>query len=103
MRSRFSGAAACAVLFALHASRAAATCGSTACFLVTQTSEGTASQGSLTADLSFQYVDQSRLLSGGEEVDEVLTPGIDFETGEIEPDHHREIRTQLATLRADLV
>jgi hypothetical protein len=104
MRSRsFGRALALVVLSVALAPRAGATCGSTACFLVTQTSEGAASKGTLTADLSFQYVDQSRLLSGSDEVGEVLTPGIDFEAGEIEPDHHREIRTQTAIVRADLV
>lgn len=103
MRSRFRGATFALVCAVLLATRAAATCGSTACFLVTQTSEGAPSKGAFTVDLSYQFIDQDRLLSGGDEVDEVLTPGIDFTAREIEPDHHREIRTQTTIVRADLV
>lgn len=87
----------------LTAPQARATCGSTACFLVTEMSEGTASRGSLTVDLSYQFVDQSRLLEGGHEVPEVLTPGVSFEEGELELDHHREIRTQTTIVKADVV
>lgn len=71
-----------------------ATCGSAGCFLVTGTEQGLTGTGKLGFDLSYRYVDQDVKLAGSDDVPEVLAPKIDFETGEIEPDHHREIRTQ---------
>jgi hypothetical protein len=93
--------ALCLWLFA-GALPAAATCGSASCFLVTGTTDGPPSRGTLLVDLSFRYVDQSRKLAGTEEVGEVLTPRIDFENEVIEPDHHREISTLDTRLQVDL-
>ncbi|HEU4403071.1 MAG TPA: hypothetical protein VFT43_13305 [Candidatus Polarisedimenticolia bacterium] len=81
---------------------AAATCGSANCFLVTGTREGVAARGALTVDLSYRYVVQDRKLSGTRRVSEVVTPRIDFENRLIEPDHHREIRTQNTLVQLDL-
>lgn len=90
-------------LFALMpAAPIGATCGSANCFLITGTEQGVGHQGHLTVDLSFRYVDQDRKLSGTDEVDEVLTPKVDLENGVLEPDHHREIRTQNTLVEIDM-
>jgi hypothetical protein len=81
---------------------AGATCGSANCFLVTGTQEGVGAKGSFIVDLSYRYVDQSRKLSGTRDVGEVLTPKVDFGGGTLEPDHHREIRTQNTLVEVDL-
>lgn len=81
---------------------AGATCGSAQCFLVTQTTESTLPEGKLSLDLTFQFIPQSRRLQGRDEVGEVLAPKIDFEDGTIEPDHHREIRTQNTLVQLSL-
>jgi hypothetical protein len=81
---------------------ARATCGSANCFLVTGTQEGAAPKGTIIVDLSYRYVDQSRKLFGSEEVGEVLAPKVDFEGGTLEPDHHREVRTQNTLVQVDL-
>jgi len=82
------------LVLVLVATPAGATCGSAGCFLVTGTEEGLAGTGKLGFDLSYRYVDQDVKLAGSDDVSEVLAPKIDFEAGTIEPDHHREIRTQ---------
>jgi hypothetical protein len=79
-----------------------ATCGSANCFLMTGTQEGVNASGILTIDLSYRFISQGRRLSGSHEVPEVLAPKIDFENGLIEPDHHREIRTQNTLVEIDL-
>ncbi len=81
---------------------ARATCGSANCFLVTGTQEGVAGSGILTVDLSYRYVDMDRKLSGSHRTDDVLTPKVDFENGVLDPDHHREIRTQNSLVEIDL-
>jgi hypothetical protein len=83
----------------LAAAPAAATCGSAQCFLDTGSGDGLQSPHTLYVDLSFQYIDQSRKADGSSGTAEVLTPGIDFEEGLIEPDHHREIRTENTLVR----
>ena len=87
----------------LLAPAAGATCGSASCFLVTGTREGVQEKGRITIDLSYQYVNQSRMLDGSHGTDEVLTPKVDFETGELEPNHHREIRTQNTLVDLDIM
>src|SRR5262245_29850585 len=74
-------------------SRLQASCGSAGCFLITGTQEAVNSPGEVTLDFSFRYIPQDRKLEGTDEVDEVLVPKVNFEDGEIEPDHHREIST----------
>src|SRR5262249_41814991 len=78
-----------------------ATCGSTACFLSTRTQDGTLLSHTFRLDLSYRYVDQSRMRFGGSSTDEVLTPGVNFDEGVLEPNHHREIRTGFHVLQAD--
>lgn len=53
-------------------------------------------------DLSYRYVDQSRKREGSSSTDEVLTPGVEFDHGELELDHHRELRTGFHVVQADL-
>jgi len=83
-------------------SPAGATCGSANCFLVTGTTEGAVPEGTMTVDLSFRFIPQDRKLRGRDAVSEVLTPRIDFENELIEPDHHREIRTQNTLAQMDV-
>jgi len=78
-----------------------ATCGSTACFLSTRTQDGTLLGHTFRLDLSYRYVDQSRRRLGSSSTDEVLTPGVNFAEGILEPDHHREIRTGFHVIQAD--
>jgi hypothetical protein len=81
--------------------RADATCGSTACFLSTRTQDGALLRHTFRFDLSYRYVDQSRKREGTSSVDEVLTPGVNFGTGELELNHHREIKTDFHVVQAD--
>jgi outer membrane putative beta-barrel porin/alpha-amylase len=93
-RSRVWLLAGClGVTMAFGFSSSRASCGSANCFLVTGTQEGMNDPGQVTLDFSYRYVPQDRKLSGSERVDEVLVPKVNFEDGEIEPDHHREIST----------
>jgi hypothetical protein len=86
----------------LEAPPARAACGATSCFLVTETTETPVPEGSVRIDLSLHFIPQDRRLEGSDEVREVLVPKIDFESGDIEPDHHREIRTQNTMAQLDL-
>lgn len=79
-----------------------ATCSSTACFLSTLTQEGPLPRKGFRLDLSYRYVDQSRKREGSSSTDEVLTPGVEFDHGELELNHHRELRTGFQLLQADL-
>jgi hypothetical protein len=79
-----------------------AACGATSCFLVTETTETPVPEGAVRIDFSLHFIPQDRRLDGSDEVREVLVPKIDFESGEIEPDHHREIRTQNTMVQMDL-
>jgi hypothetical protein len=69
---------------------------------VTTSSEGVSAAGVFTVDLSFRYLDQDRKRSGSSSVSEVLTPMVDFETGTIVPDDHRESTTASSVLELDL-
>ncbi len=102
-RLRLPVVVSCAVVLALAVPDAAhATCGSTACFLSTLTQDGPLPRHGFRMDLSYRYVDQSRKREGSSSTDEVLTPGVDFANQELEPDHHREIKTGFHVVEADL-
>lgn len=89
--------------FVLSAADSAhATCGSTACFLNTLTQDGPLAKHAFRLDLSYRYVDQSRKRAGSSATDEVVTPGVEFATGELEPNHHRELRTGYQLVQADM-
>jgi hypothetical protein len=77
-----------------------ASCGAASCFVATGTHEGLLEPGRVVVDLSFAYVPQTRKLRGTASTGEVLVPAIEIETGEIEPDHHREISTRNVTAEA---
>lgn len=100
--NRLARLAAGALLVLMPASSARATCGAANCFLITGTEQGLGPRGRLSVDLSFRYVLQDRKLSGSRKVGEVLTPKVDFENGVLEPDHHREIRTQNTLVELDM-
>ena len=91
-------------LQALAAQGAArATCGSATCFIDTSGGEGLPLPSTVRVDLSFRYVDQDRKLAGTREVAEVLTPKVNFEQRVLEPDHHREVRTQNSLIQLDML
>ena len=70
-----------------------ASCAASTCFLVTGTQEGITNPGQVIMDLSYRYITMDRPQRGSKSTSEALTAGIDFASGEIEPDHHRELRT----------
>src|SRR5262249_40399279 len=72
-----------------------------ACFLATRTQDGALARGTFRFDLSYRYVDQSRKREEGSSTDLVLTPGVHFEEGVLEPNHHEEIRTDYHLVQAD--
>lgn len=72
---------------------AQASCASSTCFLVTGTQDGIANPGQLIMDLSYRYITMDSPQRGSKSTREALTAGLDFATGEIEADHHRELRT----------
>jgi hypothetical protein len=103
LQSTFAHAAAMSALIVSSAVGPAwASCGSATCFLVTHSEQGAQAAGSFRADLSFGYVDQTRKLDGSSSTSEVLVPKINFETGTIDLDHHREISTRNSKLKLDL-
>ena len=83
------------------AAPAHATCGTTACFLSTLTQEGTLGARKLRLDLSYRFVDQSRKREGSSSTEEVLTPGVNFASGELEFGHHRELKTDFHVVQVD--
>lgn len=89
---RLAPAALLAAAAILAARPASASCGSASCFLVMQ--EGVGTPREFRFDLTFQYIDQDRGLRGTDHVGEVLTPHVDFEEGEIEPDAHLQLSTR---------
>lgn len=83
------------MLFAVAVTRpGAASCGSATCFLVTHAEEGVEEAGSFQVDLSYRYVDQTRMLDGSHSTGEVLVRKINFEDQVIEPGHHLEVSTR---------
>jgi hypothetical protein len=70
-----------------------ASCGTATCPSTTTSVEGVSAAGVFTVDLGFRVIDQDRKLAGSHSTGEVLTPMVDFETGTIEPDDHREVTT----------
>jgi len=70
-----------------------ASCAASTCFLVTGTQDGIANPGQLIMDLSYRYITMDRPQHGSSRASEALTASADFATGEIEADHHRELRT----------
>jgi len=86
----------------LTTERALASCGSSNCFLHTGTQEGVFIPGQVVLDLSYRYITQDRKLRGSSSTNEVLVPKVDFENGELELAHHRELRTVNMLAQLDL-
>jgi hypothetical protein len=91
-----------AAILLLHSSGAHASCGGANCFLVTGTQEGMVQAGGIVVDLSYRFVPMDQPQTGSEKSAEALVPAIDFETGTIEPDHHRELRTNNELVQLDV-
>lgn len=91
-----------AAVFFLAWQSAHASCGGANCFLVTGTLEGIAPRGGVSVDLSYRFVPMDEPQTGSNESAEALVPAIDFEAREIEPDHHRELRTNNELVQLDV-
>ncbi|MDC4206980.1 MAG: transporter (plasmid) [Candidatus Manganitrophus sp.] len=90
-------------LLAMLTSKVAfASCGSANCFLVTGTQEGIAIPGQIIIDLSYRFIPMDQPQKGRNKVSEAFTPGVNFSTGEIEPAHHREVRTNNELAQMDV-
>ena len=72
---------------------AEAACGSSNCSLISGTQSGVTSKGRFVFDLSHRYILQDDKQKGSGDTSEVLVPKVNFETKELELDHHRELRT----------
>ena len=84
-----------AVLFALNfSSMAEASCGASNCTLIRGSQSGLASEGRFVVDLSYRYIRQDDKKKGSSDFDgNIDVAKVEFETGLIEPAHHREFRT----------
>jgi hypothetical protein len=80
--------AACLEAFAVTAY----TCDSSSCALVTRGLIGLMPKRALRVDFSFRYTDDGRGMEGSQKADEVLRPKIVFETGQVIPGVHQDIR-----------
>jgi hypothetical protein len=101
MRGR-SLAVVIATALAHAAAAPAPACDSTSCALVTKGSGGGLPKGKLRVDLSFRQTDQTEPYAGGDPVDAVLRPKVDFERGFILSDYHREVGGRERYLQCDL-
>ena len=77
------------LLAVLRISPAAASCGSTSCFLVIGSQAGVPQQGMLTMNLTYNYVNQGDLLDGTTGI----IPEVDTKGRRLIPNHHLETRT----------
>ncbi|MFQ5597744.1 MAG: hypothetical protein ACE5GK_06800 [Nitrospiria bacterium] len=90
------------LLFSLHVSNALASCGSANCFLVTGTQEGISNPGQMTLDISYRYIPMDDFQRGSGSAGEAIVPKVNFGSGLIEPDHHREVRTVNELMQVDV-
>ncbi len=75
-------------------SLAEASCGSSNCTLIRGSQSGLANEGRFVVDLSYRYIRQTDKKKGSSNFDgNVDVAKVEFETGVIEPAHHREFRT----------
>ncbi|NOY62634.1 MAG: transporter [Gammaproteobacteria bacterium] len=79
-----------------------ASCGSSNCFLNAGAENKIFAPGQVMLDLSYRYIVQDRKLRGSSGTNEVLVPKVDFENGEFELQHHRELRTVNMLAQLDL-
>lgn len=81
---------------------AEASCGSANCFLVTGTQDGIANPGQIILDLSYRFIPMDQVHRGSKGADEAVVPKVDFETGTILLNHHREVRTNNELAQLDI-
>jgi outer membrane putative beta-barrel porin/alpha-amylase len=75
-------------------SLAEASCGSSNCTLIRGSQSGLAEKGRFVVDLSYRYIRQTDKRKGSSDFNgNVDVAKVEFETGSIEPEHHRELRT----------
>ena len=75
-------------------SLAEASCGSSNCTLIRGSQSGLASKGRFVVDLSYRYIRQTDAKKGSSDFNgNVDVAKVEFETGTIEREHHREFRT----------
>ncbi len=74
-------------------SYAEAACGSANCSLIRGTQAGVTNKGRFVFDISHRYILQDDKQKGSGDTSEVLVPKVNFESRELELDHHRELRT----------
>ena len=84
------------------AARPAGACDSSACQLVTRGQSGLMPKGALRVDLSYRQTDETRLMLGSEETDQVLRPKVDFENRRLTPGYHDELGGTSRFLQLDL-
>lgn len=71
-----------------------ASCGSSNCTLIRGSQSGLANEGRFVVDLSYRYIRQTDKKKGSSDFSgNVDVAKVEFETGTIEPAHHREFRT----------
>jgi hypothetical protein len=80
----------------------ASACDSSTCLLVTRGQSGLLAKGALRVDLSFRQTDLTDRMRGGQEIDQVLRPKIDFERGLLRPGYHDELGGDDSFLQLDL-
>jgi len=90
------------ILPILPISNAFASCGSANCFLVTGTQEGISNKGQITLDVSYRYIPMDDFQRGSSSANEAVVPKVNFESGIIEPAHHREVRTINELMQVDI-
>ncbi len=80
---------------------AAEACDSATCSLLTRGASGLLPKKRFRLDFSFGYSDQSVLLRGGQEVDEVYRPRVFLERGTVIPGFHRDVDGYDRVVQAD--
>ncbi len=84
----------CVFLTLNFISLAEASCGSSNCTLIRGSQSGLANEGRFVVDLSYRYIRQTDKKKGSSDFSgNVDVAKVEFETGMIEPAHHREFRT----------
>jgi hypothetical protein len=75
-------------------SYAEASCGSSNCSLIRGSQSGLADEGRFVVDLSYRYIPQDKGKKGSSDFDgNIDVAKVEFESGTIEPRHHREFNT----------
>jgi len=95
LRMKKLGMILIAVFITLNlSSLAEASCGSSNCTLIRGSQAGLANEGRFVVDLSYRYIRQTDKKQGSSDFNgNVDVAKVDFENGDIEQQHHREIRT----------